>query len=383
MIFELLRPLDQNFLKFIDGLPSQSLGKKVTFFSGGNFESFSNYKIAIVGVLDNRGLEDGTNVVDLTKVRKTFYELFPGNWSSNIIDFGDVVPGETLSDTYYLVKKLTEILIKNRIIPIVIGGSQDLTYAMYRAYDALEQMVNLVCIDHRLDLVKEDGYPAETFLSRIILEEPTNLFNYSNLGYQTYFNSQEEIDLINSLYFEAYRLGEIVNNSTLAEPVLRDADVVSLDMHAVKSADSGNFENFNPNGFDGREICALARYSGLSDRVSSFGVFNYNNTKNETLLIAQIIWYFVEGVNYRSNEYPFVSKESYFKYIVPMQDYDDLVFYKSDLSDRWWIAVEVPSIVNESITRQVLLPCSYSDYQMAIEQQVPDRWWRTLKKSLI
>lgn len=383
MIFELLRPLDQNFLKFIDGLPSQSLGKKVTFFSGGNFESFSNYKIAIVGVLDNRGLEDGTNVVDLTKVRKTFYELFPGNWSSKIIDFGDVMPGETLSDTYYLVKKLTEVLIKNQIIPVVIGGSQDLTYAMYRAYDALEQMVNLVCIDHRLDLVKEDSFPAETFLSRIILEEPTNLFNYSNLGYQTYFNSQEEIDLISSLYFEAYRLGEIVHNSTLAEPVLRDADLVSLDMHAVKSADSGNFEKFNPNGFDGREICALARYSGLSDRVSSFGVFNYNNTKNETLLIAQIIWYFVEGVNYRSNEYPFVSKESYFKYIVPMQDYDDLVFYKSDLSDRWWIVVNVPSIVNESITRQVLLPCSYLDYQMAIEQQVPDRWWRTLKKSFV
>lgn len=383
MIFELIRPLDYDFLKFIDGLPSQSLGKKVTFHSGTSFDSFSNYQIAIVGVLDNRGLENGDDIVDISKVRKAFYSLYPGNWASKIIDFGDILPGESLADTYYLVRKLTEILLKNNVIPVVVGGSQDMTYAMYRAYDSLEQMVNLVCIDDRLDLMKEGSFPAASFLSKIIVDEPNNLFNYSNLGYQTYFNSQEEIDLIEGLYFEAYRLGEIVNNGKLAEPVLRDADLVSLDLNSIKSGDSGDYENFNPNGFDGREICSLARYSGLSDRVSSFGVFNYNNSNSETLLIAQIIWYFVEGVNFRSNEYPFTSKESYFKYIVPLEDYEDLVFYKSDVSGRWWIEVEMETSVNKNITRKLLLPCDYDDYQSAIGQQVPDRWWRALKKSLL
>lgn len=383
MTFEFLRPLSDDFLQFIDGLSRQALGKKVSFFSGGTFESFSNYQIGIIGVLDNRGQSDGNDWSEIVEVRKAFYSLFPGNWTAKMIDFGDVLPGENLEDTYFVLKNLIAELIRNKIVPIVIGGSQDLTYPMYRAYDQLEQMVNLVCIDNKLDLVKEDSFPAESFLSRIIIEAPNNLFNYSNLGYQTYFNSQEEIDLIDKLYFEAYRVGEIANDSKLSEPVLRDADLVSIDMTAVKSADSGNFGYFNPNGFDGREICALSRYSGLSDRVSSFGVFNHNNSTGEALLVAQILWYFVEGFNFRANEYPFVSKESYFKYIVPVVDEDDLIFFKSDKTERWWIEVSFGGSVNDSIKRKLLLPCSYEDYLLATAQQVPERWWKAIKKSFL
>ncbi|WP_025124921.1 formimidoylglutamase [Myroides odoratimimus] len=380
MIYELLRPINNELITYIDGLQSQCIGKKVTFFSGGSFENEGRYNIAIIGISDNRGNGEGVSIVDITKIRKAWYSLYPGNWGVNIIDLGDVVAGERLEDTYYLVKNLVADLVRQGVIPIFVGGSQDMTYAMYRAYDALEQSVNLVSIDAKLDLSKTEGDVANSYLTRIILEEPTNLFNFSNIGYQTYFNAQEEIDLIASLYFEAYRVGEISGNIKLAEPVLRDADIVSIDMTSVKSADSGNFEFFNPNGFDGREICVLARYSGLSDRVSSFGIFNYNNNKNETLLIAQILWYFVEGVNYRSNEYPFVSKASYMKYIVPIEGYDDLIFYKSDISERWWIEASIETMDAE---RKVLLPCSYEDYELAISQVIPERWWRTIKKSVV
>lgn len=383
MIFELLKPLDKDFLNEIDRLPSQSLGKKVTFFSGGDFEDFSQYQLAIIGVRDNRGLNNGKEIVDLSKIRKAFYTLFPGNWEFQMIDFGDILPGNELEDTYYLLKNLVSELVRNKIIPIVLGGSQDMTYAMYRAYDRLDQMVNLVVVDQKLDLVKEEGSPAESFLSRIIMEEPNNLFNFSNIGYQTYFNSQEEIDLIEGLYFEAYRIGEIANNVKLAEPVLRDADFVSIDVNAIKSGDSGNFELFNPNGFDGREICSLSRYAGLSDRISAFGIFNYNNSETEALLIAQILWYFVEGVNFRSGEYPFSAKESYFKYIVPVQEYEDLIFYKSDLTGRWWIEVPFGVGVNEKLIKNMMLPCAYEDYEVALSQRLPDRWWKAFKKNLV
>lgn len=381
-MLELLHPVSVEFRNYIDGLPSQSLGKKVHFHSGGDFDKYEQYKIAFIGVTDNRGLGSETAVVDVMKIRKSFYTLFPGNWHVGIVDLGDLVPGESLEDTYFLLKTIIEDLVKNGTIPIVVGGSQDLTYALYRGYDKLEQMVNLVCIDHKLDVAKDGGPAAESFLSRIILEEPMNLFNFSNLGYQTYYNAQEEIDLIESLYFEAYRVGEIINNIATAEPVLRDADIVSIDINAVKSSDSGNFSDYNPNGFDGREICSLARYSGLSDKVSTFGVFNYNNQTNETLLLGQILWYFIEGVNYRYNEYPFTCKDNYMKYIVPFDAYENLLFYKSDLSGRWWIEVNVGGGVNEKLTKKILLPCSYEDYEKATTQQLPDRWWRAFKKSL-
>ena len=43
------------------------------------------------------------------------------------------------------------LLLKNKIIPIVVGGSQDLTYALYRSYDLVEQMVNVAVIDSSFD----------------------------------------------------------------------------------------------------------------------------------------------------------------------------------------------------------------------------------------
>ena len=179
------------------------------------------------------------------------------------------------------------------------------------------------------------------------------------------------------MYFEAYRLGEIISNINIAEPVFRDADLISVDINAIKSSDLGFFSTFYPNGFDGREICALARYAGLSDRVTSFGMFNINNVSEKSLLITQILWYFVEGVNYRMNEYPYISKISYLKYIVPLEE-QELIFYKSDVSDRWWI--EIGGV--EENDRRMLFPCSYEDYKQALQQIVPERWWRANKKLL-
>ena len=269
--------------------------------------------------------------------------MFPGNWNTTIVDLGTIEAGASIDDTYFVVKNLMSELIKKKIIPVIIGGSQDITYSMYRAYDNLDQMVNLVSIDNQFDFAKEAGLVSNSFLSKIIVEEPNNLFNYSNLGYQTYFNSQEEIDLIEKLYFEAYRLGEVSNNITLAEPVFRDADLVSIDMNSVQSSCSGNLEEFNPNGFTGKEICALARYAGISDKVTSFGVFNFDKTSKEVVLTTQLLWYFIEGFCFRSNEYPFGTKENYLKYIVPI-DEEELVFYKSNKTDRWWI--EIPFLTN-------------------------------------
>ncbi|MEN9487801.1 MAG: Protein of unknown function Fjo29, partial [Bacteroidota bacterium] len=299
MAFDFLQPLDESFLEFIQGLSSQTLGKKVVFHTDTEFPNIENVSIAIIGVLENRGLGDTNEIVDLSNIRKEFYSLFPGNWQTQIADLGNIVAGESLDDTYYVLKTAVAYLIKNKVLPIVIGGSQDLTYAMYRAYDQLDQMVNVVSIDSKFDFARENGLSVTSYLTKMIVEEPNNLFNYCNIGYQTYYNSQEEIDLIEKLYFDAYRLGEVCNNPSVAEPVFRDADLISVDLSSIKSADSGNFTTFVPNGFSGKEICSLSRYAGISDKVSLFGVFNHNNTNGESVLVAQIIWYFVEGFHCR------------------------------------------------------------------------------------
>ncbi|HQF47605.1 MAG TPA: formimidoylglutamase [Flavobacterium alvei] len=382
MEFDFLKPLDNEILEIIKGFSSQQLGNKVVFHTAEEFPDLNQVSLAIIGVLENRGDANQTQEVDLTHIRKELYGLFPGNWNTSIADLGDIVEGNSISDTHFALRKVVSSLIKKKIIPIVIGGSQDLTYALYRAYDDLEQMVNLVSIDSKFDFGKEsESISASSYLTKIIIEEPNNLFNYSNVGYQTYNNSQEEIDLIDKLFFEAYRLGEISNNIALAEPVFRDADLVSLDLTSVQSAASGNFTSFTPNGFSGKEICALSRYAGISDKVSLFGVFNHNNSKQESVLIAQIIWYFIEGYQYRSNEYPFGSRENYIKYIIPLEE--ELVFFKSNKTDRWWIEIPFISTSNNKLKKSSLLPCSYEEYLGACNQEIPERWWKAQRKNIV
>ena len=383
MEFDFLEPVNEGVLKFISSLSSQELGSKIVFHTQDQFPDISKIDIAIVGVLEDRRNIDIVNEVNLTAVRKKLYSMFPGNWDASIADLGDILAGETVEDTYFALKKVSSLLIKNKVIPIVLGGSQDLTYALYRAYDDLEQMVNMVSVDNKFDFGKEsETVSSNSYLTKIIIDEPNNLFNFCNIGYQTYYNSQEEIDLIEKLFFDAYRLGEISNNIALAEPVFRDADLVSVDLNSVKSSDSGNNISFEPNGFNGKEICSLARYAGISDKVSSFGVFNHNSTIPESAMIAQIIWYFVEGYHYRSKEYPFGSRTNYLKYIVPLEN-EELIFYKSDKTERWWIEIPFLSNGNNKLKRNTLLPCSYDEYLCACNQELPERWWKAQRKNAL
>lgn len=382
MEFDFLNPLDNEILQFFRGFSSQQLGSKVVFHSAEDFPDLNKIKIAVIGVLENRGNKNQTEEVDLSHIRKELYSLFPGNWDASIADLGNILAGNSATDTYFALKNVVSSLIKKEIIPIVIGGSQDLTYALYRGYDDLEQMVNLVSIDNKFDFGKENEVvSSNSYLTKIILEEPNNLFNFSNIGFQTYYNSQEEIDLIDKLFFEAYRLGDISNNIAIAEPVFRDADIVSIDLTSIQSSDSGNLTSFRPNGFNGKEICALSRYSGISDKVSLLGIFNHNNSKEESVLIAQIIWYFIEGFHYRSSEYPFGSKENYIKYIIPLEE--ELLFYKSNKTDRWWIEIPFISNGNNKLKKSTLLPCSYDEYLTACNQEIPERWWKAQRKNIV
>ena len=382
MVFDFLQPISTSVEEYISKLSNQTLGKKVVFHTQTDFPVLDNVAIAIITVNEFRGGEKDNDDFSFDNFRKQFYSLFPGNWNASIVDLGTIEAGASVEDTYFVVKSLVAELIKKRIIPVVIGGSQDLTYPMYRAYDNLDQMVNLVSVDNQFDFSKENKLDSESYLSKIIVEEPNNLFNFSNLGFQTYFNSQEEIDLIEKLYFEAYRLGEVSNNITVAEPVFRDADLVSIDMNSVQSSYSGNFEEFNPNGFTGKEICALARYAGISDKVTSFGIFNFNPNRNEVVLVGQMLWYFIEGFCFRSNEYPFGTKEHYIKYIVPIED-EELIFYKSNKTERWWIEIPFLTNVNNKLKRNTLLPCTHEDYLAACEQEIPERWWKAQRRNIL
>jgi len=384
MNIDFLLPIEEGVIADTMLQPDSVIGKNIQIYTRQNgFPDLDDVSIAIFGVKEGRRTvgNDGCGE-DLTNIRREFYKLFPGNWSAEIVDIGDVEKGNKVEDTYFAVSKISESLLKKNIIPVILGGGQDVTYAAYRAYDNLEQTVNLVAVDSRFDIGNiEDELTSTSFLSKIIMESPNNLFNYSNIGYQTYYNSQEEIELLQKLYFDAFRLGE-VRNMELIEPIMRDADIVSIDIGSVKQSDAPANGNASPNGFYGEEICAVARYAGISDKVTSFGVYEYNCRldlqKQTASLIAQMIWYFIEGFNFRAKDYPFTTKESYQKFSVLLEDDDPINFYKSDKSGRWWM--EINLITDNKYKRHTLIPCAYQDYVKALEQKTPERWFKAQQK---
>lgn len=388
MNINFLSPVQDLVLAHNQLLSNQALGRKLKIHSKQNgFPELEDVKIAIVGVLENR---NDVNYIgeefQLSEIRKSLYSLFPGNWHYTVADLGDILKGETVADTYFALQTVITELLEKNVIPIIIGGSQDLTYANYRAYDNYLPMVNIVNIDSSFDL-GDSSKPIKnnSFLGKIILEKPYNLFNYSTLGYQTYFNAQEEIDLMDKLYFEAYRLGEVSSNITLAEPVLRDANIVSLDITSVRSSELSSKQKHSPNGFDGKEICAISRYAGLSNKVSSFGIYEYKPSKDDdatSMLFAQIIWYFIEGINCRIQDDDFAQDEKYNKFTVLVEE-QELIFYKSIQTGRWWIEIPFLPNVNNKLKRLTLLPCMHEDYMDACKGEVPERWYKAFKKNSI
>ena len=383
---DFLTPIHTVLEESLDMLLPGTLGNSIQIHTQKNgFPDLNTTEIAILGVDEDRNTDGNFGSgKDLHHIRNHFYKLFPGNWNVPIADLGNVKKGESTSDTHFAVKEVIKNLLKMNIVPILIGGGQDITFSNYKAYDDLEQTVNLVVVDSKFDLGNlEDKLSSKSYLSKIIMEVPTNLFNFSNIGYQTYLNPQEEIKLIQGLNFDTYRLAE-AKELEILEPVLRDADIVSIDIGSVRQSDAPANKNVSPNGFYGDEICGIARYAGISDKVSSFGIYEYNskfdNNNLTAHLIAQMIWCFIEGFNSRVKDYPFATKEDYQKFTVMLENDDPINFYKSNKTGRWWM--EINLIQHNKYKRRALIPCTYQDYLETTNQMIPERWFKAQSKMI-
>ncbi len=357
------------------------------YIDDAEFPNLDNVKLAIIGINEERGsLENGGCADAPNEVRTYLYRLF-AHWNHiEIADLGNIKNGNTIDDTYFAVREVLSELISNNIIPIIIGGSQDLTYANYLAYENIGRVINIASVDPLFDLGHDEHeLNSRSWLSSIILHQPNFLFNFTNIGYQTYFIDQDSLLLMKNLYFDVNRLGNVRADMEESEPMIRNADIVSFDMSAVRAADAPAGKYAGPNGFTGEEACRISRYAGMSDKLSSIGFYEMNpffDIEGRTAhLIAQMIWYFIDGFVNRKGDYPETDSENYVKFIVRIGDSDDdLVFLKSKKSDRWWMDISAYGKMSKKYIKHQFIPCSYLDYQQAMNNEIPDRWWKVQQK---
>lgn len=379
-IKDYINPVSDDCFKLNNLKQNYKFGNNIKLYSDStNFKN--QYDIAIVGVSEqrdtiNKGCAEAPDII-----RCKLYNLTKINKNIRIVDLGNIKTGKTINDTYSALRDVMFFLMQNNIIPIVIGGSKNLTYPIFLAYKKFLQTINMVSIDSKLGLLQEnEADKCQTYLSRIINEKNNFIFNYTNLGYQSYLVSPDEIQLMNKMFFDALRLGEVHANIVEAEPILRDADILSFNINSIKQSEAPGYYDPSPNGFYSEEVCQLAKFAGMSCKLSTFCVFDINpkfDLNNQTShLAAQIIWHFIQGVSQCQNDSPNNNLKNHTKFIVNNYKINqNITFYKSNITSRWW--VELPSLNKKG---NHIISCSYNDYKKVCSNEIPDRLLKMIQK---
>jgi len=350
-------------------------------------ESFPNVDYAEIAIFNVPEYEGTDNVATTTdcKIRDAFYRLYFENLPK-VADLGTLSLMPTRKESFNLITEVCTDLIDTGVIPVIIGGGQDVSYAVYKAYAKLGKTITFCSVDSTFDIgLKDDKLKSNSFLSKMISYKPNHLFNYINIGYQSFFVKPEEVTLLESLNFEIHRLGEIKGNMKEIEPFLRNTDFLSFDMSSVRSSSFISNVYATPNGFDGEQSCVIARYAGISDKITSFGIFEYNQELDElnqgSQLISQMLWYFIEGVKSRKHELN-PNIDNCMKYTVAFEDNQtEIEFFKSQTSGRWWMGVPFKSFGTKHFDNY-FVACSYDDYQHANKGEIPKRWLKTYNRFL-
>ncbi|MFC2110502.1 arginase, partial [Bacteroidota bacterium] len=107
MNLDFLIPLENEVLETINSYSEQSLAHTIQIHTEEKgLPDISNVSVAILGVVEGRAaVNNDTTGYGLSSVRECFYKLFPGNWGLNIVDLGNVPQGNTLNDTYFVLKE--------------------------------------------------------------------------------------------------------------------------------------------------------------------------------------------------------------------------------------------------------------------------------------
>ncbi len=338
--------------------------------------NLKNVQIAIIGVpFNNSSLkQDYTTVPD--KIRALLYPLAKTEGKIGIVDFGNLKPALSSKGNYQALRDIVDYLSELNIVTLVLGGSQDLTTGICEVF-IHNPLFSLTVIDSILDTKKgKEVFASENYLSRIFNSNP-NLFQFNLLGFQSHFVPDEYLSKTIGIN-EHLRLGLIRENMNLTEPVFRNTDVVSLDMSVVKFVEAPGSTNGTTNGLRSEEVCQLAKYAGLSDRVKVFGIFEIDPEKADDQstmqLAAQIAWYFIDGVHYRNSD-SIINTEICTLYQVQVNGVENPIeFLKNNITGQRWMKFE-------NIRKETLhFACSEKVYQQASENEIPALWMKYLQK---
>jgi arginase family enzyme len=311
------------------------------------------------------------------EIRKQLYRFSNLEGMGGIIDLGNLKPGKSIQDMQYALRDVVEYLSGNNIIAVILGGSQDISIGIARAFREEKDFV-LTVVDARVDLktTRETTNPSN-FLSKILMENPA-LLQLQLMGLQSHLVPPSILDSLREKNFDYLRLGDLRDNFNDAEPLLRHTTFLSFDASAIRQAEARTGWMANPGGLTTEEACRISHYAGLGTKIKAFGVFETNPEKESGGLscnvTAQIIWYFLDALAHRVPADPAFDPAGFNRFFAGVSGHE-LVFFQQPSTDRWWIEVAMEGI------ETLIIPCREKDYLMAMKDEIPDLWWKYARKT--
>ena len=371
-IIDFLEPINRYELSNDIGYKDTQLGRHINAYED-EFPDVSNADLVLVGCGEMRG-EGGINNTDgPNAVRTEFYNLF--HWHKNVIvaDIGNVKMGSSIQDTYAALKTIVSDLIELGKRVVILGGSHDVTMAQYGAYISLEKIIEATCVDARIDLNMDSVLPSDNFLMEFLTGVPNFIKHYNHIGFQSYFVHPHMLEVIDSLRFDCFRVGKVKENIEEMEPPMRNSHLLSFDIAAIQHAHAPA-NKLSPNGFTGEEACTLMQYAGMSNNISSIGIYGYNTSLDTDALtakqISHLLWYIMDGIHKGKQEALLENRDDFFEFTMAFAEIET-VFLQSKKTGRWWMQVNDGHYV----------ACSKQDYLIACNNEIPERWLRAMERA--
>jgi arginase family enzyme len=344
-------------------------GSSIQCATHDNFD-WEDADIVIVGCGERRGESPEASFSDgPDAIREELYKLYSWHPSVKIADIGNILEGATEKDSRAALRTVLFELHKAGKTVIVLGGSHDLTMQQYEVFKKSDELIQVSVADMLIDLDESEEVTAHSFLMEMLTGQPNYVNHYNHIGFQSYYAQPKMLETLDKLRFDFFRLGKVRENFDDIEPVLRNSNLFSFDMNAIRYSDAPVNINGSPNGFTGDEACILTRYAGMGTKLSSFGIYGfdprYDKQRMTAKLISQMIWYFIDGYLVRRTEAKLTDHDEFVSFHVAFTE-NETVFLKSKRTNRWWM----------KLPGGAYAPCSYNDYLTACNDEIPERWLR-------
>jgi len=372
-IISFLEPVNIFALSGDEGYRDHQVGNHIALYDE-QFPDIENADVVLVGCGETRGGgRQYTNTEAPDAIRAAFYGLHYWHTDVSFADIGNIKTGETLQDTYAALRTVVTELLENNKRVVILGGSHDVMLAQYSVYANLKQIIEVANVDATIDLGFDSPVPAENFLMPMLTGEPNFVKHYNHIGFQSYFVHPAMLETIDKLGFDCYRVGKVKENMEEIEPVIRNAELFAFDIAAIQNSHAPA-NHLTPNGFNGEEACSVMRYAGMG-KANTIGIYGYLPQQDVHSLtakqISHMLWYFADGVQKGKHEAaPGTGDDSLIEFKIAFGDIDTM-FLRSKRTGRWWM--QLPD--------EKFIACSYNDYVLASQNEMPERWIRAIERS--